>query len=85
MPDTDTVQAHLDDAIATQREALAGSTEAMLLGWYLISEWTDGNGDRWVSRVGSDKLHRWTRMGYLAFAKNWEEVESTEPQDEDAE
>lgn len=44
--------------------------DALLVGWVLVAEWMDPEGDRWLSKVsgtngGEDSPNSWTERGYL--------------------
>lgn len=54
---------------------LAGDPAAYLTGWYLVSEWMDPHGEKWISRAAHKDSPAWQRQGYLTFALSEEQHE----------
>lgn len=66
----ESVSAHdaIRSALSENREELSGGPEAMLTGWYVVSEWVDSEGQRWLSRICDEESTVWARVGLLEFA-----------------
>lgn len=52
----------------------------MLVGWHLITEWMDPDGEKWLSESAHKDSTAWQRMGYLSASltterENWEASE----------
>lgn len=67
-----------DESVARDRErigeALQGVevdgdtkelTGALVVGWYVVSEWVDTTGERWLCRIGSEGATSWQIKGWL--------------------
>ncbi len=55
---------------AAQRtiETALGSKDHLLVGWYIIAEFIDTNGDRDLVRLESDGATEWQLEGYLNYS-----------------
>jgi hypothetical protein len=51
----------------------------LLVGWVVIAEWVDEQGDAWLARFNHDGCTAWQRTGYLQHAlEDWGEGEEEE-------
>lgn len=50
---------------------------SVLVGWAVVADWMDEDGERWVSRCHSASLPRWLANGlhHEALYGNWDEPE----------
>lgn len=60
-------------AIQASNDANPEIEEAVLVNWALVAEWSDPEGQRWISRLsgndgGEDSPPRWTVEGLLHYA-----------------
>ena len=72
----------IHDAVQESTRSDADLGEAVLIGWVVVAEWMDGDGARWLSRMGSPadpsrSLPAWQSTGYLHYAltEDWDEVD----------
>lgn len=66
MPDEiDESRDRLHLAVQNESEWLSERDGSLLVGWILVSEWMDSDGDRWLSEAADEHSTMWNRMGYL--------------------
>jgi hypothetical protein len=54
--------------------------EAVLVGWVIVCDWMDEDGERWLSKGHSATIPRWTADGmhHEALYGNWPERNSAD-------
>lgn len=72
----DAVQA---SGVADEDEELRG---ALVTGWYLISEWCDTNGKKWLARFSHENATAWQIKGWLHEALYGEDFVAGEGDDD---
>ncbi len=77
----------LHEAIQATADTSEDLSGGVLVGWVMVCEWVDGEGNRWLSDLeGSDggdaALTTWQRQGYLFNALHDEELFEEDPKEE---
>lgn len=59
---------------------------AILVGWVIVTDWMDGDDNRWLSKAHSSNLPRWVSDGlhHEALYGDWPENDEEEDDDDGA-
>lgn len=74
MSDDDGDRNRVGKLLESEAAFLTDAPGSVLVGYYLVSEWMDPNGDRWLSRVTNADSTGWGRLGLLRAATVAEET-----------
>ena len=74
-------QDRIHNALAAEASWLAENDKAYLLGWQVVVEWMDEDGERWLAQAAHKDSTAWQRMGYLTAALSTEREKWEVPTD----
>jgi len=72
----------MNEALAKAIQGNDPQVTTFLTGFYVIAEYTDDEGRRWLTRFTDEDSTMWSRMGMLAFAQNEELLGAADVPDE---